>query len=63
MRNDRAASWCTLTTTPGCGCGASLRGRRVASTVWAADAIKLTLATKQLVVDLRDGGYLSPRPS
>ena len=37
--------------------------RLVAATAWAADAIKLTLATKQLVVDLRDGGYLSPRPS
>lgn len=37
--------------------------RLIAATVWAADAIKLTLATRQLIIDLRDGGYLSPRPS
>jgi len=58
------ATWCTPTTTPDSGYGAYPRGERlVAATAWAADAIKLTLATQQLVVDLRDGGYLSPRPS
>ncbi len=36
--------------------------RLLAAVVWVADATKLTLATKQLVIDLTDAGVLSPRP-
>jgi hypothetical protein len=36
--------------------------RLLAAVVWVADATRLTLATKQLIVDLRDAGSLTPRP-
>jgi hypothetical protein len=34
----------------------------LAAVVWAADATRLTQATKKLIIDLRDGGYFTPRP-
>ena len=34
-----------------------------AAVVWVGDAVRLTQATKQLYVDLRDGGCLTSRPS
>lgn len=36
--------------------------RLLAAVVWVADAIRRTQATKQLIVDLKDAGYLTPRP-
>lgn len=42
--------------------GISPDERLMAAVVWVADATRLTLATKQLIIDLRDGGYLTPRP-
>lgn len=36
--------------------------RLQAAVVWVADAIRLTQATKQLYVDLKDGQYLTKRP-
>jgi hypothetical protein len=30
--------------------------------VWVADATRLALATKQLILELRDAGLLTPRP-
>jgi hypothetical protein len=36
--------------------------RLLAAVVWVADATRLTLATKQLIIDLTDAGVLSPRP-
>jgi hypothetical protein len=36
--------------------------RLPAAAVWVADATRLTLATKQLILELRDAGLLTPRP-
>ncbi|QXG77484.1 hypothetical protein KUM42_08265 [Modestobacter sp. L9-4] len=36
--------------------------RLLAAVVWVADATRLTLATKQLIVDLTDAGALAARP-
>jgi hypothetical protein len=36
--------------------------RLLAAVVWVAKAIRLTQATKQLIIDLEDGGYPAPQP-
>ncbi len=33
----------------------------LAAVVWVADATRLTQATKQLIIDLQDGGYFTSR--
>lgn len=41
----------------------SVEDRLIAAVVWVTDTIRLTEATRRLILDLKDAGALAPRPS
>lgn len=43
--------------------GVSREDRLIAAVPWVSDAIHLTEATRRLILDLKDAGVLTPRPS